>query len=48
MQRDQPDAFLDEVLQVLLDEAEKSGEYIEVNGDEFDVMEREALALARG
>ena len=34
-------------LEVLLDEAEKSGDYIEVTKDEFDAMEREGLELAR-
>ncbi len=34
-------------LEVLLDEAEKSGAYIEVTKVEFDAMEREGLELAR-
>jgi Arc/MetJ-type ribon-helix-helix transcriptional regulator len=34
-------------LEVLLDEAEKSGPYIEVTKDEFDAMEREGMELAR-
>ena len=34
-------------LQVLLDEAEKSGDYTEVTKEEFDAMEREGLELAR-
>jgi Arc/MetJ-type ribon-helix-helix transcriptional regulator len=33
-------------LEVLLDEAEKSGAYTEVTKDEFDAMEREGLELA--
>ena len=38
----------DRQLGLLLDEAEKSGHYSEVTKDEFDAMEREALALVRG
>jgi Arc/MetJ-type ribon-helix-helix transcriptional regulator len=34
-------------LEVLLDEAEKSGDYTEVTKDEFDAMEREGLELVR-
>jgi Arc/MetJ-type ribon-helix-helix transcriptional regulator len=34
-------------LEVLLDEAEKSGAYTEVTKDEIDAMEREGLELAR-
>ena len=34
-------------LEVLLDEAEKSGDYAEVTKAEFDAMEREGLELAR-
>ena len=34
-------------LGVLLDEAEKSGPYIEVTKEEFDAMEREGMELAR-
>ncbi len=32
-------------LETLLDEAERSGDYVEVNREEFDAMEREALQL---
>jgi hypothetical protein len=35
-------------LEALLDEAEKSGDCVEVTKDEFDAMEREGLALVRG
>jgi hypothetical protein len=38
------DEHLGRRLGALLDEAEKSGAYIEVTKDEFDAMEREALA----
>ena len=34
-------------LEVLLDEAEKSGPYVEVTKDEFDAMEREGLEVLR-
>jgi len=34
-------------LELLLDEAEKSGPYIDVTKDEFDAMEREGLNLFR-
>ena len=34
-------------LEMLLDEAEKSGAYTEVTKDEFDAMEREGLELIR-
>jgi hypothetical protein len=32
----------------LLNEAQKSGNYVGMSKDEFDSMERKALALARG
>jgi len=32
-------------LETLLDEAERSGDYVEVTREEFDAMEREALQL---
>jgi len=35
------------VQQVLLDEAEKSGDYVEATKQEFDAMEEEALDLLR-
>ena len=34
-------------LEILLDQAEKSGAYTEVTKDEFDAMEREGLELIR-
>jgi putative addiction module CopG family antidote len=34
-------------LETLLDEAEKSGDYVEATKEEFDRMEREALSLLR-
>ena len=35
-------------LEVLLDEAESSGDYVTATKDDFDAMEREALELMRG
>ena len=34
-------------LDVLLDEAERSGDYVEVTKEDFDAMEREAVELVR-
>ena len=34
-------------LEVLLDEAERSGDYVAATKDDFDAMEREALQLMR-
>lgn len=41
------DEHFDRRLEVLLDEAEKSGDYTEVTKDEFDAMEHEGMELAR-
>lgn len=41
------DEHFDRRLEALLDEAEKSGEYVEVTQEDFDAMEREALELVR-
>jgi len=34
-------------LEVLLDEAEKNGDYVSASKEDFDAMEREALELVR-
>ncbi len=39
------DEHFDRRLEALLEESEKSGDYIDVDKDEFDAMEREALDL---
>jgi len=36
------DEHFDRRLEALLDEAEKSGDYVDVTKEEFDAMEREA------
>ncbi|MBZ5619947.1 MAG: hypothetical protein LAQ69_14680 [Acidobacteriia bacterium] len=41
------DEHFDRRLEVLLDEAEDSGDYVEATKDDFDAMEREALELLR-
>ena len=41
------DEHFDRRLEALLDEAEKSGDYVDVTPDEFDAMEREALEITR-
>ena len=41
------DLLSDRRLELLLDEAEKSGDCVEVTKDEFDSMEHQALELAR-
>ncbi len=41
------DEHFDRRLEVLLDEADRSGDYLEVDEKEFDAMEREALDLLR-
>ena len=41
------DEHFDRRLEVLLDEAELSGDYVPVTKKEFDAMEREALELVR-
>ena len=39
------DEHFDRRLEALLDEAERSGDYVEAGKEDFDAMEREALAL---
>ncbi len=39
------DEHFDRRLEALLDEAEKSGDYVEAGKEEFDAMERDALKL---
>jgi len=41
------DEHFDRRLEALLDEAEKSGDYVEAGKEEFDAMEREARELLR-
>ena len=41
------DEHFDRRLEVLLDEAEKSGDYVTAGEEDFDKMEREALELIR-
>ena len=41
------DEHFDRRLEVLLDEAEKSGDYVSASKEDFDAMEREALELVR-
>ena len=41
------DEHFDRRLEVLLDEAEKSGDYVAAAKEDFDIMEREALKLIR-
>ena len=41
------DEHFDRRLEVLLDEAEESGDYVEAAKEDFDAMEREALELIR-
>jgi len=41
------DEHFDRRLEVLLDEAEKSGDYVTAAKEDFDKMEREALKLIR-
>ena len=41
------DEHFDRRLEVLLDEAEKSGDYVTAAEEDFDAMEREALELIR-
>lgn len=41
------DEHFDRRLETLLDEAEKSGDYVGAEKDDFDAMEREALDLLR-
>jgi len=41
------DEHFDRRLEALLDEAEKSGDYVEVTSEDFDAMEREARELVR-
>jgi Arc/MetJ-type ribon-helix-helix transcriptional regulator len=41
------DEQFDRRLEVLLDEAENSGDYVGATKDDFDAMEREALELPR-
>ena len=41
------DEHFDRRLEALLDEAEKSGDYLGATRDDFDAMEREALDLVR-
>lgn len=41
------DQHFDRRLEVLLDEAEESGGYVEVTQGDFDAMEREALEVVR-
>ena len=41
------DEHFDRRLEVLLDEAEKSGDYVAAAKEDFDAMEREALELIR-
>ena len=41
------DEHFDRRLEPLLDDAEKSGDYIDVNKHEFEAMEREALNFLR-
>jgi antitoxin ParD1/3/4 len=41
------DEHLGRRLEVLLDEAERSGDYVEVTTEDFDAMEREAQEVVR-
>ena len=41
------DEHFDRRLEVLLDEAEKGGDYVAASKEDFDAMEREALELIR-
>jgi Arc/MetJ-type ribon-helix-helix transcriptional regulator len=41
------DEHFDRRLETLLDEGEKSGDYVEAGKEEFDAMEREAIDLLR-
>src|SRR5262245_46164090 len=41
------DEHFDRRLEALLDEAEKSGDCVDVTGEDFDAMEREAQELVR-
>jgi putative addiction module CopG family antidote len=41
------DEHFDRRLETLLDEADRSGDYVEVSGEDFDAMEREAQELVR-
>ncbi len=41
------DEHFDRRLEALLDEAVKSGDYVDVTRDDFDAMEREAQELVR-
>lgn len=41
------DEHFDRRLEALLDDAGKSGDYVEVTKEDFDAMEREASELAR-
>ncbi len=41
------DEHFERRFEALLDEGEASGDYVEINREEFDAMEREALELLR-